>query len=105
LTCCLLTASALAWGAEAFDLSASPAHPSMAGKSRRLSLATEELDRLREVLAGSDQTAIVTAMRALGDGGAANAAPLLVEVLARGAPTRDRGGYRRTEEAPRSGLG
>lgn len=86
MTCCFLTASAPAWGAEAFDRSVSPAHHSMAGKSRRLSLVTEELDRLRDVLAGPDQAAILTAIRALGDGGAANAAPLLVEVLAVGAP-------------------
>ncbi len=86
LTCCLLTAPGATWGAVAFDRSMAPVHLSSAGRARRPLLGTDELDRLRDVLAGTDQTAILAAIQALGDGGAGNAAPLLVEVLAVGAP-------------------
>ena len=44
------------------------------------------MDRLRDVLAGTDQAAILAAIQTLGEAGESSATTLLVEVLAVGAP-------------------
>jgi HEAT repeat protein len=81
-----LGASTAAWGAaRRARASAHVPGESAAPRPTRSRLSADELDKLRNVLAGTDQTAVIAATKALGDSSAANASVPLVEMLAVGA--------------------
>jgi HEAT repeat protein len=87
----VLGASQAAWGARTSPRglgtnAARRAKPAAdTAKSTRSTLSPESLDKLRELLAGTDQATVVSATTALGDSSATNAALPLVEMLAAGA--------------------
>ena len=74
-----------AWGGDASDRTASRFRASAVSKPRRALLESEALDRLRGLLASDDPATVLTAVKALGDSGAPNAALPLVEMLGVGA--------------------
>ena len=53
-------------------------------KAQRPPLTPEALDKLRELLAGSDQTTVMSGVKALADSSAGNASVPLMELLAIG---------------------
>lgn len=78
-----LGTSAVVARAAAPEASDSEKRPRHGGRAL---LGGDALDKVREVLASADSDAVVTALRALADSGASNAALPIVDLLAVGAP-------------------
>ena len=85
LPCWHSGAAQAAWGARAQSKAARAKATAAAAKPTRVPLSPEELDKLRELVAGTDQAAVIAATAALGDSSATNASLPLIELLIAGA--------------------